>query len=205
MFPLFPTIARMWSWIWMLTLLACHICRQLYCHPWDEQGYLSYRHVLVFLLTPIGGEALSSSGFVAFGCLCVQFRTATCKLPAPAVKLSSWLVRLVLGGFLPFFGLVCLFMFFLTRKKNKDLKFYGVCVCMCGFPGKSALQFKSDWSVLVMPVPTAAASASSSFRTKLNWTWEDGKLLVQRKGMKPNGHCLCSSLVWCISLCLTST
>lgn len=104
--------------------------------------------------------------------------------------------------FLVWFVCLC---FFLTRKKNKDLKFYGVCVCMCGFPGKSALQFKSEWSVLVMPVPTAAASASSSFRTKLNWTWEDGKLLVQRKGTKPNGHCLCSSLVWCISLCLTST
>lgn len=48
--------------------LDCHICRQLYCHPWDEQRYLSYRHVLVSLLTPIGGEALSRWGFVALCC-----------------------------------------------------------------------------------------------------------------------------------------
>lgn len=72
--------------------LGCHICRQLYCQPWDEQRYLSYRHVLVSLLTAIGGEALSNCGFVALCCWCVQFRTVVCKIPALMVKLPLCLV-----------------------------------------------------------------------------------------------------------------
>lgn len=53
--------------------------------------------------------------------------------------------EIIFGGFSSFFWFgLFVYVFFLTRKKNKDLKFYGVCVCMCGFPGKSALQFKSE-------------------------------------------------------------
>lgn len=69
--------------------LHCHICRQLYCQPWDEQRYLSYRHLLVSLLTPIGGEALSHCDFLALYCRCMQLRTIGFRIPAPIVILCK--------------------------------------------------------------------------------------------------------------------
>lgn len=75
-----------------VTWLDCHIWSQLYFQPWDEQGYLSYRHGLVFLLTAIGGEALSSCSLLACCCWCLHFWTIVCKTPALTVKLPLCLV-----------------------------------------------------------------------------------------------------------------
>lgn len=74
--------------------LDCHICRQLYCQPWDEQRYLSYRHLLVSLLTPIGGEVLSHCDFLALYCWCVQLRTTGFRIPALMVKMAIVLRKL---------------------------------------------------------------------------------------------------------------
>lgn len=62
--------------------LDCHVCRQLYCQAWDEQRYLSYRHLLVSLLTPIGGEALSRCDFLALYRWCMCLGTITLRIPA---------------------------------------------------------------------------------------------------------------------------
>lgn len=40
--------------------------------------------------------------------------------------------EIIFGGFSSFFWFgLFVYVFFLTRKKNKDLKFYGVCVSVC--------------------------------------------------------------------------
>lgn len=84
-----------------VTWLDCHIRSQLYFQPWDEQGYLSYRHVLVFSLATIGGEALSSCGLLRCCCWCLHVGTIVCNTPAWTSKLPLCFVSVY--GFFGFF------------------------------------------------------------------------------------------------------
>lgn len=87
-----------------VTWLDCHIQSQLYFQPWDEQGYLSYRHVLVFSLATIGGEALSSCGLLRCCCWCLLVGTIVCNTPARTSKLPLCFVSV--------YGLFLFFVFF---------------------------------------------------------------------------------------------